>query len=161
MIKFLILWFFPVGFHLGWYSLIHWRQPPGNNIILQQNLESRGYFMSDLQWTIFLLFSISLCLFCAVDFLLGSFAAETWVGGWGVFSFHFMVSLLLHGFNSSLIWTAWLIFSELTPGETEDWKSSEKQLLKISLIAEELCWWLFNNNTLYFQTTAFLFSFVM
>lgn len=162
MIKFLNLWFSPVWFHLGLYSLIHWRKPPGNNIIWQQNFDRiKGifhvWFERPRSRQTFFLFP-----FLSVSFSLLIFFSEAlqlkprWAGA------EFMVSLLLHGFNSPLIWTAWLIFSVLTSGEeTKDWKSREKQLLKISLIAEELCWWLFNNDTLYFRTTAFLFSFIV
>lgn len=74
---------------------------PGNNIILEPNFdrESRGYSISDFRDnfidSLFFPFP-SLHLFFSIDFLLGSFAAETQVGGCGGFSFLFKVALNLH-----------------------------------------------------------------
>lgn len=72
---------------------------PGNNMILQQNFdkELREYSISDARNNsiAFVFFPFLFGLFFSVDFLLGSFAAETQVGGCGVFSFLFMVSSTL------------------------------------------------------------------
>lgn len=74
---------------------------PGNNIILEPNFdrELRGYSISDFgdNFTDSLFFPFPfLHLFFYVDFLLGSFAAETQVGGCGGLSFLSKVALNLH-----------------------------------------------------------------